>query len=61
MDLLVRPHLVVCNPKYLEQIKAMLVNQPFIVESDMAVEENKVIVVDRRKLDAWQKGVIDFD
>lgn len=61
MDLLLNSHLVICNPKQYEQIKAALENQPFTVESDVAVEENKVIVVDRRKLDAWQKGVIDFD
>lgn len=61
MDLLLSSHLVICNPKQYEQIKDVLEGQPFIVESDVAVEENKVIVVDRRKLDAWQKEVIDFD
>lgn len=61
MDLLVRPNIVFCNPKQYEQIKTALENQPFIVEADAAVEEGKVIVVDRKKMEDWIKPKVRFD
>jgi hypothetical protein len=61
MDLLVRPNIVFCNPKQYDMIKDALENQPFIVEADVAVEEGKTIVVDRKKMEEWARPKVRFD
>lgn len=50
MNLLVDPHIIFCNPNQYQIIKDMLDSQPFIIESDLAVEDGKIIIVDRQKL-----------
>ena len=60
MDLLVHPNIVFCNPNQYDMIKDASENQPFIVEADVAVEEGKVIVVDRKKMEEWERLKVRF-
>ena len=43
-----------------DMIKDASENQPFIVEADVAVEEGKVIVVDRKKMEEWERLKVRF-
>lgn len=48
-DLLTRPYEVICHPDELEQIKATLGEDKYLILSHPAIEKGKLLLVDRAK------------